>query len=213
MDERSKTVSEPLKNRLNTNWVVWFHNPVDKSWSRDSYKHILELQYVEDLLILNNNWDNYLPKLTDAMYFIMRKINGKIIYPQWEDVNNKYGGYWSFKVDNANVNDIWNKLSKYLIGENICASRYDPLMINGISISPKKTFCIIKIWNNNSKYNQTGILLEELGKFLDIANVKYASHNKNIERDYGKSDKKYNGQRGQRGHRNQRYSQSNSRNY
>ena len=204
MEETHKIVSEPLKNKLNTKWVVWYHNPIDKSWSRESYKHILELEHIEDLLILNKSWETYLPKLTNAMYFVMRQINGKNIYPQWEDINNKYGGYWSFKVSNDNVNDIWYKLSKYLVGETICKNNYDPLMITGISISPKKTFCIVKIWNNNCKYKNTNILSEGLYKFLDIENVKYASHNKNIERDYGKSDKKYSrggGNRGNRGNR------------
>ena len=37
----------------------------------------------------------------------MRKFkNGKTIYPQWEDINNKDGGYWSFKVDNADAQEV-----------------------------------------------------------------------------------------------------------
>ena len=80
MEETHKIVSEPLKNKLNTKWVVWYHNPIDKSWSRESYKHILELEHIEDLLILNKSWETYLPKLTNAMYFVMRQINGKNIY-------------------------------------------------------------------------------------------------------------------------------------
>ena len=38
----------------------------------------------------------------------MRKLkNGKVIYPQWEDINNLNGGYWSFKIDKSKAQDVW----------------------------------------------------------------------------------------------------------
>ena len=64
----------------------------------------------------------------------------------------------------------------------ICNDNQDPLQINGISISPKKTFCIIKIWNNDCSKQNIDILSKHLN-FFDMNEVKYSSHDKNIERD------------------------------
>ena len=88
------------KHMLNSKWVVWYHNPSDKSWDRESYKDILEISSLEDFFVLKNSWQNCLPLVSEGMFFLMRKLkNDKVIYPQWEDINNKHGGYWSFKID------------------------------------------------------------------------------------------------------------------
>ena len=181
---------------LNTAWIIWYHNPNDKNWEIDSYKSILEISTLEDFLVLVNSWDKCLPKVTQGMYFIMRKFKqNDIIYPRWEDKYNKNGGYWSFKVSDKNSEETWVNLCKILIGEVINTS--NPMNINGISISPKKNFCIIKIWNNDSEECDTSLLSDELKNFLDIDEVKYSSHNKNIKRDRDKIEKyKKRGKRG-----------------
>ena len=190
MENQSNNSSSPMKHNLNTNWVVWYHSPTDKSWSKDSYKPILELEFIEDYLVLENSWLKCLPSVIEGMFFVMRKFkNGKTIYPQWEDINNKDGGYWSFKVDNADAQEVWCKLCKYLIGETVCREDFNPLHFNGISISPKKHFCIIKIWNVSSKVQDAGVLNNELSEFLNISEVKYSEHVKNIERDAIKVNK------------------------
>ncbi len=77
----------------------------------------------------------------NCMLFLMREN----IKPIWEDENNKDGGCFSYKINNKNVSDIWKKLSCLLVGESLINERMS-LKINGITISPKKHFCIIKIW-------------------------------------------------------------------
>lgn len=177
------------KHILNSKWVVWYHNPSDKSWLRDSYKDILEITSLEDFIVLQNSWSKCLPSVSEGMFFIMRKLsNGKVIYPQWEDINNKNGGYWSFKINKDIAQDIWFKLCSFTIGECICSSAMESLQVNGISISPKKHFCIIKIWNNNSTKEDVKLLSEKL-TFLNIDEVKYSSHMDNIKRDVTKKQK------------------------
>ena len=56
----------------------------------------------------------------------------------------------SFKIPSLQINEIWNKLISYLICENIQKDIQDRDSINGISISPKKEFNIIKIWFKNN---------------------------------------------------------------
>ena len=185
------------KHLLNSKWVVWYHKPSDKSWERDSYKDILEIASLEDFFVLKNSWENCLPSVSEGMFFLMRKLkNNKVIYPQWEDINNKHGGYWSFKIDKEHAQDVWFKLFSFTVGESICENVKESLHVNGISISPKKNFCIIKIWNNNSKKEDVKLLSSKLD-FLDMNEVKYSSHMENIERDSAKqkkysSNKKFN---------------------
>ena len=105
-----------------------------------------------------------------------------------EDVNNKDGGYWSFKIDKDEAQNVWFKLCSFTIGECICCNTMESLQVNGISISPKKNFCIIKIWNNNYKKEDIKLLSEKLS-FLNMEQVKYSSHVKNIERDSTKQQK------------------------
>ena len=71
--QNSSENSEYKKHQLNTNWIVWYHNPSDKSWSLDSYKSILELSYLEDFLVLKNSWAECLPSASEGMFFFNEK--------------------------------------------------------------------------------------------------------------------------------------------
>ena len=168
---------------LNTSWCLWYHNPVDKKWDLGSYTKIYEISTIEDFWVLFNNWDKYLPCVSDGMYFLMRKFSDEdIIYPLWEDKHNVRGGFWSFKMDKSEVEKIWLYLSVYLIAEKLCINENDVDMINGISISPKKNFCILKIWNNCATKCDLGLLNNEVPN-LDFSECMYKCHNDNIAND------------------------------
>ena len=128
------------KTRLKYKWVLWFHNVNTSDWSLNSYQKIYKINNIIDFWRVYNN--HY--KLNNGMYFLM-KDNIKPIY---ESEENKNGGYWSLKIYN-NVYNTWLDLSLDLIGNIL--DKYD--IVNGISISCKNKFYIIKIWLNNSKYN------------------------------------------------------------
>ena len=172
----------------NTNWCVWYHNPFDKNWSLNSYNKLYEFNTLNGFWDLYKTWDTYLPKIYDGMFFLMRKIDNDIIYPLWEDKHNRNGGFWSFKVDKELSKQIWLDLSVYLISENLCLNKDDSLLINGISISPKKNFCIIKIWNNNQKKSDLGLLCQNIPN-LNISECMYKCHIDNIANDKIKTKK------------------------
>ena len=181
--------------KTNTKWILWYHNPSDKNWTLSSYKDIIELSYIEDFWVLKNTWDKCLPNTSEGMFFLMRKYTDYYILPQWEDKNNVNGGYWSFKIPKENSNEIWFKLTMFLLGEIIMENVDNSLEINGISISPKKHFCIIKIWNNNIINSNMNLLSDKLS-FLDIDKGIYTQHANNIKKDSNKQKfmykKKYN---------------------
>ena len=138
-------VEEETKyHRLNDSWCIWAHLPQDTNWDINSYKLIYTFNTIEELLSLQKIMVEKCIK--NCMLFIMRKG----IKPMWEDEENKYGGSFSFKIINKNVKEIWDKLSCVLAGETIFnENTIDNLLVNGITISPKKNFCIIKIWLKN----------------------------------------------------------------
>lgn len=180
-------------NKHNTfnSWIVWYHNPADTDWTTKSYKDIIEISSIEDYCVLKNSWDLCLPKVSEGMFFLMRKIDeDTMVYPQWEDVNNIKGGCWSFKIHKDKCRDVWFNLMKYILGECIINKDVDYSIINGISISPKKNFSIVKLW---LKYNTTidiNHLLTDNIDFLNYNESIYSKHESNIKKDKIKMSRK-----------------------
>ena len=175
-----------LNYNLNDKWILWYHNPYDCNWNNDSYSNIYEIDTVNTYWKLYYSMEIHLPDINEAMYFIMKKNkNGDIIWPNWEDKYNIDGGFWSFKVNSKDTKEAWKYLTLHLLSDNICRDKSDSDKINGISISPKKCFSIIKIWNNNAIDNDISILNDNI-PFLNLDEVVYKNHNTNIENDLKK---------------------------
>ena len=106
----------------------------------------MTMETLEDGLALNSVLPEKLVK--NCMLFLMRKG----ITPTWEDPKNKQGGCFSYKIANKNVVDSWKKLSYTLIGNTLSDNEEFANNITGITISPKKNFCIVKIWLTTCKF-------------------------------------------------------------
>ena len=65
----------------------------------------------------------------------------------------------SFKVINKYVPSVWKSLLYALCGESLCNDPKYNSIINGITISPKKNFCIIKIWLCNCSVKDVNIII------------------------------------------------------
>ena len=141
--------------KLESKWILWNHKLNDNSWSNDSYINIFEINNLLDYKLLKDNIT--LQNLQNTMFFLMRDN----IFPTWEDPLNKDGCSASFKIPSLQINKIWNKLISYLICENIQKDIQFWNNINGISISPKKEFNIIKIWFKNNTSDIKSINLIE----------------------------------------------------
>ena len=124
-------------------WVLWAHLPHDTDWSLKSYKKIMKISSVEEMVALYSAIPQKL--VVNCMLFLMR--DG--INPMWEDPRNRQGGCFSFKVANKMVPNVWQHLSYILVGETLTNDNKLLATINGITISPKKSFCIIKVWLKN----------------------------------------------------------------
>jgi hypothetical protein len=76
----------------------------------------------------------------------------KGVQPTWEDPRNRNGGCFSYKVNNKQVPGAWRNLSLCVAGETAAHEAVVSQDIMGITISPKKQFCILKVWLSNCKH-------------------------------------------------------------
>lgn len=137
-------------NKLNNYWSLWIHLPHDTNWGIDSYKKICAFSYLEQVISLLNYIQENL--VTNCMLFIMRED----IKPIWEDEKNKNGFCISYKINNRLVYNIWKQMSQLMVSESLLDDVNHQSSINGITVSPKKNFCIVKLWfsdNINEKSN------------------------------------------------------------
>ena len=134
---------------LSDKWVFWAHLPHDTDWTMKSYIKIVELNTLEEMIALYKCLPEKMIK--NCMLFFMRKN----IKPIWEDPKNKEGGCFSFKVNNKKVAQIWKQMSFVLAGNTLANDLKFAKNINGITISPKKSFCIMKLWVSNTNVQHT----------------------------------------------------------
>jgi hypothetical protein len=129
---------------LNDKWNIYYHLPDNKNWDLSSYKVLMnEIDCAEAVIALNTKLHDHVVR--NCMLFVMREG----ITPMWEDPKNRNGGCFSYKVSNKHVPEVWKNLFYCLCGESLCVKPEHSKFVNGITISPKKNFCIIKIWLSN----------------------------------------------------------------
>jgi len=126
-------------NYLNDVWSLYFHDPYDMNWEANSYKFITTISSIEDYINVFKSFDEL---WTRGMFFIMREH----ITPRWEDENNKNGGCFSLKINKEDVLEKLFEISSSILGETLGKNDVISMNINGISISPKKNYHIIRIW-------------------------------------------------------------------
>jgi hypothetical protein len=116
-------------------WNVYFHDPVDKDWTFKSYALLNTISSPAEY------WMTHAAitpeRLHLGMFFLIREH----IYPCWDDPSNKDGGCYSIKVPRLAVDSFWQKVCALVLTESI-----DLLEVNGLSISPKGQYCIVKLW-------------------------------------------------------------------
>jgi len=137
----SKNYISKLSHPLLGTWDIYFHLPHDKRWDLKSYDMIAsDINTAERAIVINE----YLPEkiIKYCMLFVMRKN----VTPMWEDSANREGGCFSFKVLNKVVDTVWKDLFYAVCGETLFTNKSQNKNVTGITISPKRNFCVIKVW-------------------------------------------------------------------
>ena len=140
---------------LHSKWNYYYHLPNDKNWNLASYKSIMgDINTLEKLIAVNETVTNNIIK--NCMLFVMREG----VTPMWEDNCNRNGGCFSYKVSNKVVVNVWRELTYLLCGNSLTIDKNHMELVNGITISPKRGFCIVKIWLKNCSLQDPNIVVD-----------------------------------------------------
>jgi len=143
-------------NNLSNKWTLWAHLPHDTDWSIKSYKQIFTVSNVEETIAITETLPPIL--VQNCMLFWMREG----IKPTWEDPKNRNGGCFSYKVVNKTVYDSWKELTYFTLGNTLSKQMSFVDKVNGFTISPKKNFCIVKIWMADCANQNPAIVTNEI---------------------------------------------------
>jgi len=132
-------------------WTLYFHSPEETKWTLNTFINVgtmktwYQFWAIMDLLKLET--------LSDGMFFMMRDPSP----PLWESHYHIRGGCYSFRSQKKDAADVF---TTYVIAAML-NSATTPLenTVNGLSISPKRGFNIIKVWNTDAhKFHQASTL-------------------------------------------------------
>jgi len=144
------------QHELNDIWSLYFHDPNDSNWTYDGYTKLCDITTAEEFAEVNFMLKSSIAK---GSFFIMREY----VFPCWDDVNNIKGGCLSLKIGQDHAYDVWSAIASKMLGEKLLKDTSDWNNVNGLSISPKKWYCIIKIWMKDVHLNDK--------KYFDLPNT------------------------------------------
>ena len=161
-------------NLLTTKYILWHHDSNNNDWSIDSYKKIMIIESIEDYCIMLSKLKEKL--INYEMFFLMKED----VFPTWEDPKNINGGCVSIKIQLKDSYNMWKILLNNMILEKLKGK------VNGISITPKRNFNIIKIWIEDKIENSKNYIFPEE---CDLKNkiILFRIHKTNIEKDKNKN--------------------------
>jgi len=143
-------------HKLSQNWTLWAHLPHNTDWSIKSYIPISTFTTIEETIAVTETLPPVL--IENCMLFIMRVG----INPTWEDPKNKHGGCFSYKVSNDKVCKVWKDLTYVVVGGSVSKNVGFVNCVTGITISPKKKFCIIKIWMSDCNNQNPSVVTNDV---------------------------------------------------
>jgi hypothetical protein len=129
---------------LNHIWSMYFHDPENSDWTLTSYIKLRDISSVSEFWNVVSPLDS---KLSKGMFFFMRAD----CFPCWDDASNINGGCLSMKVLKQDVAEFVTTLCMRAAGETLIVPEHAHLshLLNGVSTSPKKYFCVVKLWLRN----------------------------------------------------------------
>jgi len=130
-------------SKLPNKWTLWYHKS-HNDFTINGYKSIYQIETIDNYWNLHNSWNINGGIIKNQLYIMKENIK-----PIWEDPENAKGGRWSFKVKLSQAQKLWDDLACYLVSGNLITNSNE---VTGISCSiKKKSWAVIKIWNNNQK--------------------------------------------------------------
>ena len=132
-------MSATLDTSFQSSWTLYFHAQDDNKWNIASFTKVATVSTWRDFWSLVEELK--VDTISEGMFFFMRDP----IPPLWENHQNIRGGSYSIRVQKKDAGEVYVTYAIGAMSLNMCKDQSN--QINGISISPKKGFNIIKIWN------------------------------------------------------------------
>ena len=124
-------------------WTLYFHSPEETKWTLNTFVNLGPMKTWRDFWSIIDTVKSEC--LSDGMFFMMRDP----CPPLWESHQNIYGGCYSFRCQKKDAAEIYINYLITCMMDNLSSNEQNK--INGVSISPKRGFNIIKVWNTNAK--------------------------------------------------------------
>lgn len=124
-------------------WTLYFHDPADTDWKPDSYKRIATFRNFTELWTALHTIQS--DRFLGGMFFLMKDP----YVPMWEHRSNIHGGSYCIKLPEAIANEAFQRYAAAAILEIVASDPKNAIV--GVSISPKKGFHILKLWNLTCK--------------------------------------------------------------
>jgi hypothetical protein len=124
-------------------WTMYFHSPEETKWTLNTFINLGSMKTWRDFWSVIETLKA--ESLSDGMFFLMRDPSP----PLWESHHHIRGGCYSFRCQKKDASCIYlNHIIASMLGSLTTNSTN---RINGVSISPKRGFNIIKVWNNDAQ--------------------------------------------------------------
>jgi len=174
--------------KLNSYWTVWVHRTTCTDWKITGYQRVYVINSLGSFWRFFNNFQ--MLNTYNNNIFIMREE----IAPIWEDVNNKFGGICSLKIDSTQrglktdiSTEIFTLMSLLIMNETLVSNNKN---INGISFGVKKRSTLIKVWTKT--YDDNKDFVKELPvPLINKFNVEMQKHCRNVLNNDGKISIQY----------------------
>ena len=120
-------------------WSLYFHTPEETKWTLDTFVNMGSMKTWGDYWSIIHTLKQ--ESLAEGMFFMMRDPSP----PLWESHQNIRGGCYSIRCQKKEAPDAYINLSIACMLDKMTTQPNN--RINGITISPKRGFNIVKVWN------------------------------------------------------------------
>ncbi|KAI1296222.1 translation initiation factor eIF 4e-like domain-containing protein [Xylaria venustula] len=140
-DRDNFNVKHPLQHK----WTLWFTKPSSgkgDNWN-DLLKEVITFDTVEEFWGIYNNIAPVSDLAMKSDYHLFKEN----VRPEWEDLQNKHGGKWSYSFKNKHsidINELWLHTMLAAIGETLEEEDDDEVM--GVVVNVRKAFFRIGVW-------------------------------------------------------------------
>jgi hypothetical protein len=147
-------------------WTLYFHSPEETKWTLNTFINLGSMKTWRDFWSVIDSLNQV--SLADGMFFMMRDP----YLPLWENHQHIRGGCYSFRCQKKDASDIY---VDYIIAAMLNSlTDNTENKINGLSISPKRGFNIIKLWNSDAqKFNIPSNLTKNISQFIHENDIIY----------------------------------------